>query len=94
MKETIQDRFEEFDREHPEVYRFLLEKSRLALSKGRKQFSIKSLWESARWFFEFEHDSEEEFKLNNNYHSRYARKLMAENPDLAGFFETRQLLTQ
>jgi hypothetical protein len=32
-----------------------------------------------------------DFKLNNNYSSRYARILMDEEPELAGFFQTREL---
>jgi hypothetical protein len=31
------------------------------------------------------------FKLNNDYRSRYVRKIVAEYPDLADAFETRTL---
>jgi len=31
------------------------------------------------------------FKINNDYNSRYARMVMAENADLDGLFETREL---
>jgi len=34
-------------------------------------------------------DPAEPFKLNNNYRAFYARKIMAEVPELAGFFEVR-----
>ena len=30
------------------------------------------------------------FKLNNNFTAHYARLLMAQEPDLEGFFETRE----
>jgi hypothetical protein len=30
------------------------------------------------------------WKLNNNYTAHYARLVMNQEPDLAGFFETRQ----
>jgi hypothetical protein len=33
----------------------------------------------------------DDFKLNNNYHSRYARLIMEREPGLDGFFETRGL---
>ena len=31
------------------------------------------------------------FKLNDHWHSRYARMLMAREPRLAGYFETQEL---
>ncbi len=36
-------------------------------------------------------DDAEEWKLNNNYTSRYARLIMDENPLLVGLFELREL---
>ena len=32
--------------------------------------------------------------MNNNYHSRYARKLISEDPGFASFFELRKLQTR
>ena len=34
-------------------------------------------------------DPASEFKLNNNYRSFYSRLLMEQEPELAGYFETR-----
>lgn len=34
-----------------------------------------------------------EFTINNSFRSRYARLIMANEPDLVGLFETRQLRT-
>jgi hypothetical protein len=36
-------------------------------------------------------DPNAEWKLNNNYRSRFARLIMDNEPDLAGVFETREL---
>ncbi len=33
----------------------------------------------------------EDFKINDHYLSRYARKLMEEHPELDGLFELREL---
>jgi hypothetical protein len=38
--------------------------------------------------------TDEEYKLSNDYRSRYARLIMEENEDLRGFFRTRALQTK
>ena len=38
-------------------------------------------------------DDAEDWKLNNSYSSRYARKIMADHPQLDGLFEVRELKT-
>jgi hypothetical protein len=90
MKKTIQQRFEEFDQANPEVYRYLCQLAREVQSKGFNRYGLQALWERARWHFEIE-NWELDYKLNDHYVSRYARKMMTENPDLAGFFEIRRL---
>jgi hypothetical protein len=50
------------------------------------------LFEVMRWnWFMTTTDPDSDFKLNNNYRSRYARKLMDEYPELDGIFEVREL---
>jgi len=49
------------------------------------------LWEVLRWNRFLATADPEAWKLNNNYHSRYARLLMTNNPELAGVFELREL---
>lgn len=87
---SIQEAFEEFHREHPEVYSYLLALAFELQMKGWVHYGIGALWERMRWHFKVEHD-QEDFKLNNNFRSRYARKMMAEHPALEGFFELREL---
>lgn len=87
---TIQERFEEFNREHPEVYTYLIALVYEVLRKGYSHYGIRTLWERMRWHFHIE-KGDNEFKLNDHFHSRYARKIMAEHPDLDGFFELREL---
>lgn len=88
---TIQRQFEEFDRKHPEVYTYLVELAFSAFNRGFRHYGIGALWERMRWHFHIEEDRAEEFKLNNNYRSRYARKIIAEHPALEEFFEIRAL---
>lgn len=85
-------KFEEFDRLNPQVYDELVRMTREAKSARRQKIGIQMLFEVIRWNRLINTDDVySKFKLNNNYGSRYARKIMAENPDLEGMFELREL---
>lgn len=86
--ERILEKFWEFHFQNPQVYADL---RRLALGlvhAGRKHYGIKSLFEVLRWERAL-YTTGSIFKLNNNYHALYARILMDDEPELAGFFSTR-----
>jgi hypothetical protein len=87
---SIQARFEDFDRKHPEVCRRLVRLAFELKERGFKRCGMKFLFERLRWFYWVER-GDADFKLNNDFHSRYARKIMAEFPELQGFFEVREL---
>lgn len=87
----IQEAFEAFDRAHPEVYEYLVRLAFEAYDRGFRHYGIGALWERMRWHFQIEKGMDEEFKLNNNFRSRYARKIIAEHPVLEDFFELRCL---
>lgn len=89
--ETRLDReFSEFHESNPDVYAELVRLAREAVARGRRRIGIKMLWEVLRWHFWLQ-TSSEDFRLNNNFPSRYARLVMAREPDLRGVFETRAL---
>ncbi len=68
------------------------EKRALALyRRGSRHFGIGAIWESIRFDWTVRGDPDAEFKVNNNYRSRLARKIMDDNPNLDGFFELRSL---
>lgn len=82
--------FVEFHGKNPEVYRRLCELARLAKSRGRRRIGIRLLWERLRWDLTVETERPEDApKLNDHFTARFARLLMQQEPDLAGFFETR-----
>lgn len=88
---TIQERFEDFHQRHPEVLAKLVELAREVKTRG-KRCGIRTLWEKMRWAFEIERDADDEWKLNDHYHSRFARLIVETHPDeFDGFFELRQL---
>jgi hypothetical protein len=91
LDRDIQDSFEEFHRANPNVYTLLVKFARQAKAAGMKKYGIASLFERLRWHISIELKSEQAFKLNNNFRSRYARLIMEHEPDLDGFFELREL---
>jgi len=89
---TIDDHFADFHGENPHVYENIKRIAYQAKAAGRKRIGMKLIFERLRWEYFIRTDRPEaEFMLNNNYTSRYARLLMANEPELAGMFETRIL---
>lgn len=88
---TIQERFEVFHQQNPHVYAMMLTIIRKLKARGVKRFNIETVWERMRWKRIMDTTREaDDYKLNDHYRSRYAR-LLNEEPDLLGFFETRKL---
>jgi hypothetical protein len=88
-KPTIQERFERFHAENPHVYEMFVRFAR-QLRARRARGSAAMIFERMRWETAIT-TSDPHFKLNDQYTSRYARLAMAQEPDLAGFFEVREL---
>lgn len=90
-RKSIDEQFAEFHANNPNVYRAIRTLALDMKQRGRDHYGIKSLFEIVRW--SHVRTTGDSFKLNNNYTSRYARLLMEREPELAGFFETRELKT-
>lgn len=84
-----QTEFQKFHSAHPEVYAQLARLTRDAKTAGFHHFGVRTIWERMRWYFVMERPSGSAWKLNDHFTSYYARLLMANEPDLNGFFETR-----
>lgn len=92
--ETIQARFLEFHRQNPDVYEELRWLALDYRDRGYPCIGIGHLVEIIRWRRRMEtYDPTSQFKVNNNYRSRYARLLMELEPRLAGFITIRELQT-
>jgi hypothetical protein len=95
--DDVQKRWLEYHRRNPKVYallvRFTREAFKAAEARGRdlKRYGIQAVAERARWFVFFETDDAEDFKLPNEFLSRYARQIMTCEPDLRSAFELRTL---
>jgi hypothetical protein len=81
--------FAAYDAENPQVYQTLRRFALEAKRAGVTHLGIAALYERVRWFTAVEAQGDG-FKVNNTWRAFYARKLMAEEPELAGFFETRK----
>ena len=88
---TIDERFSEFHANNPGVYDELVALARRARARGHRRLGIELCFGALRWNRMVETTGENGFKLNDHFTSRYARLIMAQEPDLAGFFETRVL---
>lgn len=90
---SIDAAFERFHAAHPEVYAGLVTLARRWRAHGPAPWSIDAAYHVLRWERRIAGlpDADEEYKLNNNYTSRYARLILDNCPDLAGIFATREL---
>lgn len=87
----IDEQFARFHADNPHVYDTLVRLAREAHAAGRNRIGIGMLWERLRWELLVTTTGDTAYRLNNNLRSRYARAIMANETDLAGIFETREL---
>jgi hypothetical protein len=73
------------------VYLELVRLAREAVDAGKQKIGIGMLWEVLRWHFWLNTKSSDDFELNNNHRSHYARLIMQREPDLLDIFDTRQM---
>jgi len=85
---TLAEQFAAFHAQNAHVYRALVRMARDLHRKGVQRWGIANLVEKLRFDYAVMTDGDE-FRLNNNYRAFYARLIMDQEPDLAGFFEVR-----
>ena len=88
--QSIQEKFESFHALNPWVYNAFVRITDDWLARGRGRIGIGMLTEILRWQYG-RATVGDEFRINNNYRSRYVRLLIAEHPEYADAFETREL---
>ena len=87
---TIQEKFEEYDRNHPEVWDLFVRFAWEARDAGRDRYSARAIIHRIRWECAIENPAGDAFKINDHLAGRYARKLIGADPDKwEGFFELR-----
>jgi len=81
--------FKKYDKENPHIWKEFVRIAKITQDKGFSRYSSKGIFELIRW-----HTSargNDGFKLNNNYHADYGRKLMREVNGFEGWIKTRKL---
>lgn len=88
--------FRKFHGKHPNVYEELRRLSFDWIRVRRCRWSVDAAYQVLRWQRHMAGlpDESEAFKLNDHYRSRYARLLMANEPELEGLFELRALAAE
>jgi hypothetical protein len=89
-EDTIREAFLRFHAENPHVYMELVKLTHRAKHAGASKIGIGMLFEVLRWRHTMRTGGDD-FKLNNNYRSYYARLIMAREPGLGDIFELRRL---
>jgi hypothetical protein len=90
-KRTIQECFEDFHRDNPWVYKAMVD---LAYQEKRDGYrtSVKAMFEVLRYKYRRATvDKSSDFRLNNNYSSRYARMILESESSLGTVILTREL---
>lgn len=86
----LRERFQKFHSDNPAVYRHLVRLARERIARtGEKHLGIAALVEVLRWDVAVQTLSTE-WKFDNSLRAPMARLIMAQEPDLAGVFETRR----
>lgn len=89
----IQDRFEKWLEANPGFWPLFVWFAMEAKGSGRPRYSVKAIVERVRWETAIRIKGGD-FKVNNDFSSRLARKMIAEYPQFEGFFEVRGLKRQ
>lgn len=90
LETKAEHRFRVFHYENPKVYRRLVELAYQAKNRGKTKIGIGMLFEILRWEY-FLETNDPDFKLNNNYRSRYSRLIIESEPELENMFNLREL---
>ncbi len=91
---TLDAKFELYDRENPHVFLKFVRFAYNLKHAGRTRIGAKLIMERIRWDTMVSANTEPsgtEYKVNNNYTSRYARKMVQLYPEFKTFFSIRML---
>lgn len=92
--QTIQERFDRWIADHPDVWALYREFATRLRDQGKRRYGSKAIVEDIRYHCRTTaHDrpGKKEFIINNDFTSRLARKLIAEDASFLEFFELRSL---
>ena len=89
-KMTPEEYYKKFSTRNPHVYKLLVRMAREFIEEtGAQRMGFRMLWEVLRWRFARAVKTDDAYLLNNNLQRFYVRDIIANEPDLATYFETR-----
>lgn len=88
---SIDEKFKEFHEKNPKVYQLFKMQVQKALQRGKKKMSSKTILGFIRWEIYLQTHSNDEFKINDAYTSRYARLFIEDHPQYENIFNLRKL---
>ncbi len=89
VRRSVVVRFEKFHAENPHIFELVVKFAKQLKARGRTRYGMKSIAERVRWEMAVETDGDD-FKINNNYMSCYARLLILKYPEFRSMFKTRK----
>ena len=90
-KAPIWQRFFAFNAANPHVYRRIVQLARKAKLRGLEHYSMAGIFHVLRWEIAIRTRGDDQFRLNDQFSSHYARMVDEREFDLKGFFELRKL---
>lgn len=97
-RRTIQEAFEKYHADNPRIYelfkRFALQIVEKRKNRPNKKTSANLLINRIRWEIYVETITDDGFRINDHYSSRYARKFVEEYPQYRDLFNFRELRSE
>lgn len=91
---SIDEAFKIFHEQNPKVYEIFKQQTLKAITLGRKKISSKQLLGYIRWRVFMSTKSNDGFKINDAFTSRYSRLFVKEFPQHHDIFNYRELRTK
>ena len=89
-RRSIEERFAEFDAQHPEVYRLFKELAEQLVAAGHRHDSADQIIQVIRWHSLVNPGHDGGFKVSDHFSAMYSRKLVSEDKRFSSFFEFRR----
>ncbi len=91
IRPDIDDRFAKFDADNPDVFDLFKRFAEELLLAGKTRGSSRAILSRLVWEADIRTSTNEGYKINHDYSSRYARKLAVADARFVDFFEFRKL---
>lgn len=92
--EELEEQAKAAHHKHPIIWEWFVQLTEDRIEKGFKYYSAKAIIEQVRWHTADPEHGPDEFKINDNYTSFYARWFMIQFPKHKGFFRLRRQISK